>query len=132
MDSRQEKREGEVRRSPRGRLGIVGSWEKGPNGLDISLEKFQKWGAAEVYCRLDEYRPHMRGGALVSIAKGEHLWRGQLISSRRGSLIASPGFTPRDFAEEVGAETVGHYLVVLDPDTPATSEIIGAEAFVDR
>ena len=132
MGSHQEKREGEVRRAPRGRLGIVGSWEKGPNGLDISLEKFQKWGAAEVYCRLDEYRTHILVGVLVSIEKGEHLWRGQLISSRRGSLIASPGFTPRDFAEEVGTETVGHYLIVLDPNTPATPEIIGAEAFVDR
>jgi len=32
-------------------LGVVGSFEKGPNGLDISLEKFQMWGSVEVYCR---------------------------------------------------------------------------------
>ena len=30
------------------RLGIVGSYEKGPNGLNISLEKFQAFSSARI------------------------------------------------------------------------------------
>jgi len=112
------------------KIGIVGSWEKGPNGLDFSLEKFQMWGSIEVYCRLEDYKPFMLVGTPVIIATEERAWRGELTSSRHGHLTASAGFTPQDFALEVGTNTVGHYLVKLDKETPATPEIIGAEVFL--
>ncbi|MHB8370178.1 MAG: hypothetical protein ACYDBP_10935 [Leptospirales bacterium] len=128
VNSRVEKNAGET---PRRRLGVVGSWEKGPNGLDISLEKFQKWGSVEVYCRLEEYAPLTLVGTRVRIEVSGLVWRGELTSSRPGHLTASPGFTPRDFADEVGTNTVGHYLVSLDKETPATPEIIGATVYLD-
>jgi len=112
-------------------LGVVGSFEKGPNGLDISLEKFQMRGGVEVYCRMQEYKPFMLVGTPVTIEKEDRAWRGELISSRHGHLTASSGFTPRDFALEVGSNTIGHYLVKLDKETPATPEIIGARVYLD-
>lgn len=128
MNSRVEQVAGE---EPRRYLGVVGSWEKGPDGVDISLEKFQMWGAVEVYCRLDKYMSFILVGTPVMIETEERAWRGELISSRHGHLTASAGFTPRDFALEVGTNTVGHYLVKLDTSTPATPEIIGAKVYLD-
>ena len=109
------------------KIGIVGSWEKGPNWEDISLEKFLQMGTVEVFCPISEYLDFsMAPGAPVRIEKEGHLWRGEIRIGRSGSLTNSPGFTPADFARMVGNDPVGVYLVRLFPETPVTPNIIGA------
>ena len=112
-------------------LGIVGSWEKGAEGADISLEKFLFMGEVEVFCPIDDYLDFSLSiGATVETEKAGHFWRGEIILSRTGYLTNSPEFTPSDFARTVGNDPVGIYIVRLSPDTPVTEEIIGATAYL--
>ena len=112
-------------------LGIVGSWEKGPDGSDVSIEKFLFLGEVEVFCPISDYLDFsLSPGAPVEIEKGGHFWRGEILLSRTGYLTNSPELTPSDFARTVGNDPVGVDIVRLSPDTPVTEEIIGAEAFL--
>lgn len=81
------------------RLGIVGSWEKGPNGKDISLEKFLSTGDVEVYAPVSEYLDFsLAKGMPVELMKEGHFWKGEIVLSGTGYLTGSSGFTPRHFA----------------------------------
>lgn len=107
------------------RLGIVGSWEKGPNEIDISLEKFLSMGEVEVYCPWSDYLfPSKVKGMPVVLEKGSISWAGKIIEGRIGVL--SDMFTPKEFLESVGKNPVGVYIVRLDKETPANENIIGA------
>ena len=110
-------------------LGIVGSWEKGPDGADISLEKFLYMGEVEVFCPISEYLDFsLAQGTPVEIETPGHFWKGEVVLSRTGYLTNSSEFTPSDFARAIGNDPVGVYIVRLSPETPVTKEIIGATA----
>ena len=107
------------------KIGIVGSWEKGPNGVDISLQKFLLTGVVEVYCPAAEFMDFsMSTGMPVFLEKGELSWKGEIKGGRIG--ILSDKFTPKDFLDSVGKNSVGVYLVGLSSETPVNENIIGA------
>lgn len=112
---------------PQRELGIVGSWEKGARGEDISLEKFILTGSVEVFCPIEGYMDFSFAPEMpVVLRKCERSWSGKILHFRTGYLTASPGFTPREFALENGTRPVGVYIVRLDLETPVTPEIIGS------
>ena len=112
-------------------LGIVGSWEKGPAGSDISLEKFLYMGEVEVFCPISEYLDFSLSlGAPIEIEKEGRFWRGEIILSRTGYLTNIPEFSPSYFAKTVGSDPVGIYIVRLSRETPVTPEIIGARVYL--
>lgn len=113
------------------RLGIVGRWEKGPGGLDVSLDKFLYMGEVEVFCPISEYLDFSLSiEAPVELEKEGYYWKGAILLSRTGYLTGSPDFTPRDFAQAIGNDPVGVYIVRLSRETPVTPEIIGATAYL--
>ena len=113
------------------RLGIVGSWEKSPDGTDISLEKFLYMGEVEVFCPISEYLDFSLSlGAPVELEKEGHYWKGEILLSRTGYLEGSSDFTPREFPQTIGSDPVGIYVVRLFRETPVTPEIIGATAYL--
>ena len=113
------------------RLGIVGSWEKGPDGKDISLEKFQSTGDVEIYAPVSEYLDFsLARGMPVELIKEGHFWKGEIVLSRTGYLTGSSGFSPRNFAQAIGNNPVGVYIVRLSRETPVMPEIIGATAYL--
>lgn len=108
----------------RHRLGIVGSWEKGPKGIDISLEKYLSTGMVEVYCPWPGYLfPSKSEGMRVFLEKGKYSWTGIIVSARVGAL--SDFFTSKEFLKSVEKNPVCVYLVKLDRDTPFDENIIG-------
>ena len=64
----------------------------------------------------------------ASLEKGLLSWSGEIMGSRTGVL--SDGFTSRDFAQTVGKNLIGIYLVRLSRETSVTRDIIGAESFL--
>lgn len=111
------------------RLGIVGSPEKDPNGNDISLEKYRETGFVEVFCKAADFVDFSSGiGVPISLKKGALAWKGEMAGFRLG--VVNDAFTPRDFIAFLEGMRVGIYTIRMDPETPVSSDIIGAKAYL--
>ena len=84
-----------------------------------------------MFCPISEYLDFSLSlGTPVELEKGGHFWKGEILLSRTGYLTGSPGFTPVDFAQAIGNDPVGVYILRLFRETPVTPEIIGATAYL--
>lgn len=110
------------------KIGIVGSWEKDVVGNDLSFEKYKGTDCVEVFCPASEFVDFSMGeGMPIAFEKGTRFWKGEIMGSRTGFL--SDVFTPQNFAQAVGKNPVGVYLIQMSRETPVTEDIIGVEAF---
>jgi hypothetical protein len=108
------------------KIGIVGSWEKGHADENVSLQKFLSTGVLEVFCPAAEFMDFsMSTGMPVSLKKGAHSWKGEIKGGRIGVL--SDKFTPKEFRDAIGKNSVGVYLVRLSSETPVNEHIIGVD-----